>query len=107
MFQQDAAEEGPSTAPPANAPVHTAMAVRRWPSSRNMLRIRDSVDGIRVAPPRPSRALVKMSREGSVASEAATEARPKTTAPAISRRLRPIRSPSDPIVRSSPARTNG
>ena len=94
-------------APAANAPVHTAMAILRCPSSLNMLRIRDRVEGIRVAPPSPSRARVAMSMAGAVAEQASSEAAPKTTAPSIRSRLRPMRSPSEPMVRSSPARTNG
>lgn len=52
---------GPMVTPPVSAPVHTAIAVLRWAGSWNMLRIRASVEGISVAPARPSTARAPMS----------------------------------------------
>ncbi len=71
-----------------------------------MLRISASVDGISVAPPMPSTARAAISCSGVCAYAAATDARPNAIAPKISSRRRPIRSPSEPIVISSPASTN-
>jgi hypothetical protein len=70
-----------------------------------MFRISASVDGISVAPPIPSTARAAISCSGFCAYAAATEARPNAIAPNTSNRRRPIRSPSEPIVISSPAST--
>src|SRR5699024_9080601 len=55
---------GPSAAPPANMEPHTAMARRRWRRSTKMLRIRDNVEGISVAPKNPSNARAAISTVG-------------------------------------------
>ena len=71
-----------------------------------MLRISDSVEGIRVAPPTPINARAAMSTSGFGANAARAEAAPKTTAP-ISKSLRlPMRSPMLPITIRSPASRN-
>jgi hypothetical protein len=82
------------------------MAVVRSCGSRNMLRMRDSVDGARVAPAIPSSARVAISISALVENAAITEATPKAAAPIIRRRRRPIRSPSVPMVMSEPATRN-
>ena len=71
-----------------------------------MLRISDSVDGAMVAPATPSNARVAINIAAFVEKAATTEAMPNATAPIISRRRRPIRSPSVPIVISEPATKN-
>jgi hypothetical protein len=68
-----------------------------------MLLISDSVDGINVAPARPSRARAPISNTALVANAASSDARANPAAPIISSRRRPIRSPTVPIVISSPA----
>ena len=71
-----------------------------------MLRISDSVDGAMVAPATPSSARVAISIAALVEKAASTEATPNAAAPISSRRRRPIRSPSVPIVISDPATMN-
>ena len=83
--------------------IHTPIANVRCCGSWNMLRISDSVDGASVAPATPSSARAAISISALVDSAANTEARPKAAAPIRSRRRRPIRSPSVPIVISNPA----
>ena len=68
-----------------------------------MLRIRDSVDGARVAPATPSSARVAISISALVENAASTEATPKAAAPISSSRRRPMRSPRVPMVISEPA----
>jgi hypothetical protein len=84
---------------------HTPMAVARSLTSVKTLRRMLSVAGIIMAPPAPSSARAAMSISGDVASAAAVEATPNTTAPISSSRRRPMRSPNPPMVTSSPART--
>jgi hypothetical protein len=79
--------------------------VRCW-SSWNMLRISESVDGAIVAPAIPSSAREAMSISALVENALSREAAPKATAPMRSRRRRPIRSPSVPIVIRAPATMN-
>ena len=55
---------GRATAPPENMAAHAAMAVRRSRASSKMLRISDSVEGMRVAPKKPSSARPAMSISG-------------------------------------------
>ena len=73
------------------------MATVRCRSSRNMLRISDSVDGASVAPASPSSARVAMSISALVEKAAATEPMPKAAAPIRSTLRRPMRSPSVPM----------
>ncbi len=79
------------------------MATVRWCASRNMLRIRDRVDGARVAPATPRSARVAISISALVENAAITDAAPNAAAPIKRSRRRPIRSPSVPIVISDPA----
>jgi hypothetical protein len=104
-----------STIPPSNGPMaapteklvtQIPMATVRCSGSRNMLRMRDSVDGARVAPATPSSARLTMSISALVEKAATTDATPKAAAPISSKRRRPIRSPSVPIVISDPATRN-
>src|SRR6266496_3604351 len=96
---------GPTVTPPVIAPVHTAIAVLRWPASRNMFRISASVEGINVAPARPNTARAPISMPALPAYAAATDAALKATAPSSNSLRRPIRSPSAPMVISRPAST--
>ena len=90
--------------PPAeNAATQMPIAVARSRSSRNMLRISDSVDGDSVAAVTPSSARLAISISALVEKAASTEAAPNAAAPHSSSRRRPMRSPSVPIVTSSPA----
>ena len=82
------------------------MATVRCPACKNMLRIRDRVDGARVAPAIPSNARVAMSIWALLENAASTEATPNAAAPIRSSRRRPIRSPSVPMVISDPAIRN-
>src|SRR5215208_8147974 len=68
-----------------------------------MLRISARVEGASVAPAVPSRARVAISISELVENAASTEAAPKAAAPISSSRLRPIWSPSVPIVIRNPA----
>jgi hypothetical protein len=68
-----------------------------------MLRIKERVDGARVAPATPSSARVAISILALVEKAAMTEATPNPAAPIIRRRRRPIRSPSVPMVIRDPA----
>ncbi len=97
---------GPIAAPTEKLVIHTAIALVRWSGSRNMFRIKDSVDGAIVAPAIPSSARVPISISVLVDIAASTEAPPNAAAPIMRRRRRPIRSPSVPIVMSEPATTN-
>ena len=66
----------------------------------------DSVDGMIVAPATPSRARATISQPADGANAASREAAPKPEAPMSSSFLRPIRSPSVPMVTSRPPSTN-
>ncbi|OGB34220.1 MAG: hypothetical protein A3B67_18205 [Burkholderiales bacterium RIFCSPHIGHO2_02_FULL_66_10] len=68
-----------------------------------MLRISESVDGASVAPAMPSSARSTISSFGVRANAASTEATVKKAAPISSRRRRPMRSPSVPMVIRKPA----
>ncbi|HET6796732.1 MAG TPA: hypothetical protein VFH40_06170 [Gemmatimonadales bacterium] len=85
---------------------HTPIAIRRWVGSRNMLRMRDKVDGASVAPASPSSARAPISIPGLEENAARTEAAPKVAAPIRSSRRRPILSPRVPMVMSDPATRN-
>ncbi len=98
---------GPSAAPPANIAAQVAIASRRSSPCVKMLRINDSVDGIRVAPNTPSNAR-EANRASALGLNAAhTDAMPNPTAPISSSRRRPMRSPRLPIATSSPASIRG
>lgn len=83
--------------------VQIAIAVPRCLWSRNMLLIRASVDGARVAPAIPRAARAAINIDAFTEKAATTEAIPNAAAPISRRRLRPIRSPSVPIVTRNPA----
>ena len=68
-----------------------------------MFRIRESVDGASVAPATPSGRAPRSTCAALPENAAATDAAPNVTAPSISSRRRPIRSPSVPIVIRQPA----
>ena len=68
-----------------------------------MLRISDRVDGASVAPATPSRARAAINMPALVENAASTDATPNAAAPISSRRRRPMRSPSVPMVISIPA----
>ena len=65
--------------------------------------ITDSVAGMIIAPPTPIAARSTISCSDVWASAASTLAIPNSTSPDCSARLRPKRSPSVPIVSSTPA----
>ncbi len=67
------------------------------------MRISESLDGASVAPATPSSARVAISMLALVENAASTEATPNAAAPMSSRRRRPMRSPSVPMVTSRPA----
>jgi hypothetical protein len=69
------------------------------------VRIKDSVDGIMVAPAIPRSARAAISSSGELAYAANTDARPNPAAPIVSRRRGPTRSASPPIVTRNPAST--
>jgi hypothetical protein len=94
---------GPAAAPAVAIAPQTAMAVVRWRAWVNVVRMIDSVDGMRVAPATPSSAREAISVSAVGENAASAEAMPKPTAPISSRRLRPLRSPRLPIVTSRPA----
>jgi hypothetical protein len=100
------ATTGPAAAPPENAADQTATAVARRRGSGNAVLISENVEGMSVAPPRPSRARAAIRAPEVGANAASTEATPNAAAPHISSRRRPMRSPSVPMVTSSPASTN-
>ena len=86
--------------------IQTPIAKVRWPASRNMLRISDSVEGASVAPATPSSARVAISIAALADQAASTDVTPNAAAPISSSRRRPIRSPRVPIVISEPATMN-
>ena len=79
------------------------MANVRCRGSANMFEISDSVEGASVAPAMPSAARAAISISALVENAAMTDAAPNAAAPHMSRRRRPMRSPSVPMVTSSPA----
>ncbi|GAA0511376.1 hypothetical protein GCM10009097_30810 [Pigmentiphaga daeguensis] len=83
--------------------IQTPMANWRSCSSWNMLRIRDMVDGARVAPAMPSRARMAISMPALSEKAAMAEATPNAAAPISSSLRRPMRSPRVPMVMSRPA----
>ena len=97
---------GPRMPPAEKQAIQTPIATPRWRSSRNMLRIRDSVDGASVAAVMPSRARLAISISALVEKAASTEAAPNAAAPISSSFRRPMRSPRLPIVIRNPATRN-
>ncbi|GAA1101235.1 hypothetical protein GCM10009668_19340 [Nocardioides dubius] len=97
---------GPSAAPAVAPTDQMAIARARWPRSRNIERTIESVEGISVAPARPSRARAAIRVSGLGANAASAEESPNPTVPISSSLLRPIRSARLPMVISRPARTN-
>ena len=96
---------GPSAAPPENPAAQMATASLRLPGSRKMLRIRDSVDGMSMAPKNPMAARPAMSHSAVGAKADAAETAAKPEMPTSSSRRRPILSPRLPMATRSPART--
>ena len=66
----------------------------------------DSVCGITAAAPRPIAARAQTSWSGEWEYAVISENRPNEASPSISIRLRPIRSPTTPKVKSRPANTS-
>jgi hypothetical protein len=97
---------GPIAAPAEKLAIHTPIATVRCLESRNMLRIRDSVDGARVAAAIPISAREAISISVLVDKAAATDMTPNAAAPISSSRRRPIRSPRVPIGIRNPASRN-
>jgi hypothetical protein len=83
--------------------IHTPIAKVRSRGSLNMLRSSESVEGASVAPATPSSARAAISISALVESAQINDATLKAPAPIRSSRRRPTRSPSVPIVISSPA----
>ncbi len=96
---------GPRAAPAVAAAPQMPIAVARSRSSGKRVRISDSVDGMIVAPATPSSARARISQPAVGEYAASSEAAPNAVEPISSRRLRPIRSLSEPIETSSPAST--
>ena len=97
---------GPTITPAVRTADQMATALVRSASSTNTVRTSARVEGINVAPATPSSARAAMSISADWACAARRDAALNSTAPHSSRRRRPIRSPSEPIVMSSPASTN-
>ena len=89
--------------PPDTLAITIPTATVRCRGSRNMATVRESTDGINVAPEIPSSARIAMSAPALGAYAASTDATPYAAAPISRRRRRPIRSPSVPMVISDPA----
>ena len=94
---------GPSAAPAEKLITQTPIAAVRCRSSRNILRISESVEGASVEAAIPSSPRATMSIATLVAKAASTEASPNIAAPIISSRRRPMRSPTMPMVSRKPA----
>ena len=95
---------GPRAVPPEVPADQMAMAVVRWREPGKILRIRESVEGIMVAPLTPSRARAAMSAAALGAKAASMLDAPNPTVPMSRRRRRPILSATLPMVTSNPAR---
>jgi hypothetical protein len=94
---------GPIALPAEKPEIHTPMAVARCPGSRNMLKIRERVEGAIVAPAMPISARAAMSVSALHANAASSEATLKNAAPISRSWRRPMRSPRVPIVTRDPA----
>src|SRR5215213_6896554 len=75
--------------PAENAPIQTPIAIERSFGSWNMWKIRESVEGARVAPAMPNAARLTMSMAGVVEKAANSEVTPNAAAPIIRSRRRP------------------
>ena len=95
---------GPRAVPPELPADQIAMAVVRWRASGKMLRMRERVEGMIVAPPTPSRARAAIRAPALGAKAAMMLAVPKPNVPMSRRRRRPMRSATLPMVTSRPAR---
>jgi hypothetical protein len=95
---------GPIATPMPTAMAQMPMARPRSPGL-NTFEMIDSVCGITAAAPRPIAARAQISWSGLWAYAVRSENRPNAASPAISIRLRPMRSPITPKVNSSPANT--
>ena len=80
------------------------IAVVRWRASGKMLRMRERVEGMIVAPPTPNRARAAIRAPALGAKAAMMLAVPKPNVPMSRRRRRPMRSATLPMVTSRPAR---
>ena len=94
---------GPIAMPPMKQASQTPIANARCFGSSNMLLISAKVEGATVAPAIPIRARAAISISGLTENAASSEATPNSAPPISSSRRRPIRSPSEPMVISSPA----
>ena len=94
---------GPTIAPTLKQPAQMPMAVARRRGSRNRFAMSARVDGVSVAPARPSSARAAISMAGLVAYAVSTDAAPNAAAPPRSSFRRPIRSPTAPmVIRNAP-----
>jgi hypothetical protein len=84
-----------------------AMASLRRLGSGKILRIRDSVEGMSMAPNKPSAALPAMRHAALGAKAVAADTAAKPMLPMMSSRRRPILSPRLPMATRSPASTSG
>ena len=96
---------GPIAIPMPDTPAQIPIALPRSLAGNVAVRI-DSVEGMINAPPTPIRPRIAISSPGEVAIAEPSEPRPKTSRPTVSARLRPKRSPSEPAVSSTPAKTS-
>ncbi|RKT82171.1 hypothetical protein SAMN05421805_11186 [Saccharopolyspora antimicrobica] len=92
--------------PSEETAAHTPSAVARSRGSVNRERIIDSVVGMIIAPPTPSRARTAITAPAVSAASTSSDAPPKTANPLSSSFLRPHRSASLLIGISSPASTS-
>jgi hypothetical protein len=92
-------------APSPNTEAQSAIACARSLGSRKVEVTSDRVAGIIIAPPNPSSARAEMSIPTEFEAAATAENTPNHVTPNCKMRLRPIRSPIDPIVSSSDANT--
>ena len=92
------------TMPSPDTPAQMPIALARSRPTKVLVRI-DSVVGKMSAPPMPMSPRAAINIPGDVANDANAENVANRTRPAVSAFLRPSRSPSDPAVSSSPAKT--
>ncbi len=97
---------GPSAPPPPATAAHAPIARARSFGSRKTLVSNDSVAGMMSAAPMPMNARVNTSAVADPANAEDAEPRQKIASPVLSARLRPMRSPRLPVVRSRPANTS-
>ena len=97
---------GPTAAPRPDTAAQSPRAVARSAGSVKMLRSRDNVVGMIIAPPTPSSTRTAITASGDSASRTSAEAPPNTAKPVTSIRFRPHRSASELMESSRPARTS-